>query len=298
MADATAASCARALLSHHVTQFGVPADITSDRGAQFTSSLWTALSTLLGVQLHRTTAYHPQANGIVEHFHRQLKAALRARLTGPAWMDELPLVLLGLRSAPKEDLGCAPSELVYGTTIRLPGELFHATTSAVGPEVSDLLARLCATMAGLRPKEASHHRQHTAHMPVDLQHCTFVFVRHDAHRTPLRCTYDGPFRVLERATKFFTLDVNGRRDTISVDRLKPAFLDADFGLHEGEGLQPPNGLRQPPTLPPPSAAAPDVARDKPPLCIVGRSRVGRAIRLPAKLLTTMAEPLGGSPVVA
>ena len=52
--------------------------------------------TLLGAQLHHTTAYHPQANGIVERFHRQLKAALKARLVGPAWVDELPLVLLGL----------------------------------------------------------------------------------------------------------------------------------------------------------------------------------------------------------
>lgn len=129
MADATAASCARALISHHIAQFGVPEDITSDRGPQFTSNLWTALWTLLGAQLHRTTAYHPQANGIVERLHRQLKAALKARLVGPAWMDELPLVLLGLRSAPKEDLGCAPSELVYGTTIRLPGEFFETSNS-------------------------------------------------------------------------------------------------------------------------------------------------------------------------
>ena len=125
MADATAASCARVLLSHHIAQFGVPADITSDRGPQFTSNLWTALSTLLGAQLHRTTAYHLQVNGIVERFHRQLKAALHARLTGPDWMDELPLVLLGIRAAPKEDLSCAPSELVYSLTIRLPGEFFN-----------------------------------------------------------------------------------------------------------------------------------------------------------------------------
>ena len=111
MADATAASCARALISHHIARFGVPADITSDRGPQFTSNLWTALWTLLGAQLHRTTAYHPQANGVVERLHRQLKAALKARLVGPAWMDELPLVLLGLRSAPKEDLGCANSSM-------------------------------------------------------------------------------------------------------------------------------------------------------------------------------------------
>ena len=38
MADATAASCARALISHHIARFGVPADITSDRGPQFTSN--------------------------------------------------------------------------------------------------------------------------------------------------------------------------------------------------------------------------------------------------------------------
>ena len=84
------------LVSYHIAQFGVPTDITSDRGPQFTSSLWTTLGKLLGAQLHHTTAYHPQANGIVERFHRQLKAALKARLVGPAWMDELPLVLLGL----------------------------------------------------------------------------------------------------------------------------------------------------------------------------------------------------------
>ena len=76
MADATASSCAFALLSQHIARFGVPEDVTSDRGPQFTSALWTALNTLLGVQHHRTTAYHPQANGIIERLHRQLKSAL------------------------------------------------------------------------------------------------------------------------------------------------------------------------------------------------------------------------------
>ena len=58
MADATASSFAFALLSQHIARFGVPEDVTSDRGPQFTSALWTALNTLLGVQHHRTTAYH------------------------------------------------------------------------------------------------------------------------------------------------------------------------------------------------------------------------------------------------
>jgi hypothetical protein len=64
MADATANSCARALLTHHIAQIGVPSDITSDRGPQFTSALWTALSTLLGSQLHRTMAYHLQSRAL------------------------------------------------------------------------------------------------------------------------------------------------------------------------------------------------------------------------------------------
>ena len=264
MADATATSCARALMSHHIAQFSVPTDITSDRGPQFTSNLWTTLGKLLGAQLHHTTAYHPQANGIIERFHRQLKAALKARLVGPAWMDELPLVLLGLRSAPKEGLGCALAELVYGTTIRLPGEFFECTPAAE-PDMSDLLTHLRNTMARLRPKQTAHHRRPSTHIPADFPKVTDLFCRlplptlfyqleavhlgdlmrlsvrpgvrtkHSlrvAHRTPLQCTYDGPFKVLERAAKFFTLDLNGRQDTVSVERLKPACLDADWGLGE------------------------------------------------------------------
>ncbi len=58
--------------------FGVPSTITTDRGKQFESALFTNLVTILGTKRVRTTAYHPHANGLVERFHRQLKAALTA----------------------------------------------------------------------------------------------------------------------------------------------------------------------------------------------------------------------------
>ena len=107
LVDAQTTTCARALALHWIARFGVPAELTSDRGSQFTSELWTTLSQLNGRRLHRTTAYHPQSNGIVERFHRHLKYALMARLTGPDWIDELPWVLLGIRTVPKEDLECS-----------------------------------------------------------------------------------------------------------------------------------------------------------------------------------------------
>jgi hypothetical protein len=56
----TADSCAAVLVDGWVSRFGVPQQITSNRGAQFTSSVW---SSLLGIKSKLTTPYHPQANG-------------------------------------------------------------------------------------------------------------------------------------------------------------------------------------------------------------------------------------------
>ena len=112
-----------ALITGWIDRFGVPGDISSDRGSQFTSSLWCKIIARLGVELHHTSAYHPQANGMIERFHRTLKTALKARLTGPNRVEELPWVLLGLRTTLKEDLGYSSSELVYGEPLTISGEL-------------------------------------------------------------------------------------------------------------------------------------------------------------------------------
>jgi hypothetical protein len=69
LASITAADCARALFAGWISQFGVPASITSDRGAKFTSALWAGLCSLLIIQHSPTTAYHPQSSGLVEPAH-------------------------------------------------------------------------------------------------------------------------------------------------------------------------------------------------------------------------------------
>ena len=74
-------------------------------------------------------AYHPSANGLIERFHRQLKASLKAQLQPTSWVDALPLVLLGIRTPPKQDIHCGAAELVYGTTLCLPGEFFNSDHS-------------------------------------------------------------------------------------------------------------------------------------------------------------------------
>ncbi|BHF77213.1 hypothetical protein SprV_0502031700 [Sparganum proliferum] len=118
--DISAETVAKAFLTHWVSNFGVPATVTTDRGSQFESTLFRELTSLFGTNRIRTTAYHPQANGLVERFHRQLKTALMAQPDPSRWSDHLPLVMLSLRSTLKADIGCTAADLVYGTSLRLP----------------------------------------------------------------------------------------------------------------------------------------------------------------------------------
>ena len=69
LASTNTKDVADAFLSGWITRYGLPSDVSSDRGPQFTSQLWQDLSDLLGTKLHHTTAYHPQENGLVERFH-------------------------------------------------------------------------------------------------------------------------------------------------------------------------------------------------------------------------------------
>ena len=61
----------------------------------------------------------------------------------------------------------------------------------------------------------------------NLSTATHVFVRHDSVRKPLQPPYDGPFPIISRTDKHFTIAINGRNDTISIDRLKPAHIDSE-----------------------------------------------------------------------
>ncbi|GBP83550.1 hypothetical protein EVAR_65638_1 [Eumeta japonica] len=83
----------------------------------FESANFKSLAQIAGFQHRRTTAYHRSCNGLVERFHRQLKAAIVCH-ENANWVESLPLVLLGIRSALKEDLQTTSAELLYGEPLR------------------------------------------------------------------------------------------------------------------------------------------------------------------------------------
>lgn len=196
--DITAETVARQLFSQWMARYGIPDRVTTDQGRQFESNLFHRLMQITGTKHWRTTAYHPQANGMVERLHRQLKAAIRCHETDD-W-DILPVVLMGIRTAWKEDIASTAAEMVYGETIKLPGEFLHKRIKNVGHE-TDYVEQLRKRMARLTPK-IKRHGQDTVFIHRGMNETTHVFVRHDAPANALQPRYEGPFKILKRQKNY------------------------------------------------------------------------------------------------
>ena len=72
MKDQTAKSVTKVFHKCFIAVFGAPMKLLSNRGPNFTSALVEELCAAFGIQKCRTTAYHAQCNGQVEHFHQML----------------------------------------------------------------------------------------------------------------------------------------------------------------------------------------------------------------------------------
>lgn len=68
--DQQAETLARAFMHDVICQDGLPQELISDRGTNYTSSRFAELCQLLGLQHHFATAFHHQSNCQVEHFNK------------------------------------------------------------------------------------------------------------------------------------------------------------------------------------------------------------------------------------
>lgn len=217
-----AETIAEAFYVQWIAFFGCPLVITTDQGTQFESELFQALSKLIGAHRIHTTPYHPSANGICERWHRTLKSAFMCNPNVP-WPDLLPAALLGLRAAYKEDIGCSAAELLFGLTLRLPGDFFEP--GKIKADVKELKEGVQRHFAALTPPPTSNHSSTKPFVSKDLKTCTHVFRRVDQIRKSLTPPYSGPHKIIERLDdKRFVVDINGVNKTLSVDSLKPAYI--------------------------------------------------------------------------
>ena len=171
---------------------------------------------------------------------------MKAQPNPNSWISSLPLILLGIRTALKQDLNSTAAEMVYGTTLRLPGEFFAPSPISSLPDPSEFLNTLKVHFQHSKPTSPRANSRHS-NIPHHLEKATHVFISHDAIRKPLQPPYDGPYPIIQRTDKYYTVKLNNRTENISIDRLKPAHLDIPDEVHSRP--QPNSFTPQPPSPP-------------------------------------------------
>ncbi|CAB0020557.1 unnamed protein product [Nesidiocoris tenuis] len=112
--------------------------------------------------------------------------------------------------------------LTYGEPTTLPVDSLENSNHL--ETVSSFIENLCSQLREMRPVPFKHHSTKKVYFHKDLRTSSHVFVRRDAVRRPLQPTYDDPYRVVSRSDKTFSIIMPHGEQTVTVDRLKPAYL--------------------------------------------------------------------------
>ncbi|KAL5471393.1 hypothetical protein EMCRGX_G029508 [Ephydatia muelleri] len=110
-------------------RFSIPEQLHSDQGRQFEGKLMQEVCKLLHIKKTRTTAYHPQSDGVVERLNRTLLSMLTATVhEHPGdWDKKLRLMCMAYNTSVHQSTGFSPFFLLFGCQARLPVDLAYGT---------------------------------------------------------------------------------------------------------------------------------------------------------------------------
>ncbi len=147
MQSITTAKTIRALRSKFA-QFGIPDEIVSDNGPQFTSSEFATFMTANGIQHTRVPPYHPASNGQAERNVATIKSALKKHFLDSKRADSqvtieerLDSFLLMYRTTPHATTGVSPAELFLKRRPKTRFDLLKPNLKSTIQEAQDVQKR-------------------------------------------------------------------------------------------------------------------------------------------------------------
>lgn len=241
------------LMCNYVFRFyGLPEDIVSDRGPQFTSRVWTAFFKHLNVNISLTSGYHPQSNGQTERLNQEIIRFLRSycQQRQADWSRYLFWAEYAQNSLMKPATGETPFKCVLGFQ---PPLFPWAGEPTDLPSVTDWLQRseevwdrahthLLHAVRRQEQQANRHRRLSPAYIPGQWVWLSTKDLRLRLPCKKLSPRYVGPFKILKQITPVsfrLELPTNYRiSPTFHVSLLKPAGGPGGE-LEEGARLQNP-----------------------------------------------------------
>ena len=235
------------------TRVGIPKEMLTDQGTQFTSGLMKEVSKLLSMKHFTTTPYHPACNGLVERFNGTLKQMLKRMCAeNPQdWDRYITALLFAVRDSPQESMGFSPFELLYGRKVRGPldilrelwtGEAETSETKSTYQYILDLRNRIDETCRNAHTqlqksssRYAKYYNQKAKHREFQVGDKVLLLLPTD--RNKLLLQWKGPFEVISKISSMdYRIDLNGKPKVFHINLLKkyhernnndPSLSDAD-----------------------------------------------------------------------
>ena len=234
--DIEASSVADALWTFW-TRYGVPQEVVSDRGSQFTSQLLREAYSMLGVKGVFVTPYHAMANGLVEKFNACLKSMIRRLcLEKPdTWHLYIDAALFAYREVPQESTGYSPFELLYGRRVRGPLTVLKDLWSQedVEPEVKstsryvfELRSKIGETCEIAQSHVKNAAKRYAKYYNRKLVNREFVagdevLLLLPTKRNKLQLSWRGPFKIVERVSSCdYRVLIRGKEKIYHANMLK------------------------------------------------------------------------------
>lgn len=235
-------------IKNWICRYGAPLELHSDQGRNFESTLFKEVCDMLGIQKTRTTALHPQSDGMVERFNRTLEEHLKKVVDKGQkdWDERLPMFLMAYRSSIHDTTTVTPAKAIFGTDLRLPADLKYGVS--VVPEMThadDYISRKREELADIH--ELIRRRTQLASDKMkaryDLRANTEGFkegqlvLLHNPQRKrglspKLQTHWEGPYRIVTRINdvvyRIQKYPTNkGKLKVVHIERLAPYTRDGD-----------------------------------------------------------------------
>ncbi|EYB83074.1 hypothetical protein Y032_0343g3053 [Ancylostoma ceylanicum] len=226
----------KALLDDVISKHGIPNEIVSDRGSNYTSEIFAQINKILGISNLLTTSYNHKANGQVERLVKVITDSLNAYCSDAQdlWSDFLQPIVFAYNTSINDTTGYSPFFVAYGRhpitwsdiVHQLPSRFTFATESFADQLTAALQTTIIDVGNQIARKTATYKSGYDYQNKVytkDISTGDLVLLRDDTNRPKFTHQWKGPFVVTSVSRPNATIaNLIGRTSsqTVHMNRLK------------------------------------------------------------------------------